>query len=120
MSRLDWWADVATVVSGAVTLLIALVGSTGVVAYLVNRYRFQQKNEAVEEYLRREKARGVDKGQRTATNIRLNVEKDLTEEEIYKIGRRNPRIRRRVRANQDGFAGVELYEYMVEEALTEE
>src|SRR5687767_1779057 len=114
VTELDWWADVATVASGVITLLIALIGSGGGVAYLVNRYKFRQKSKPVEEYLRREKAKEIDRGQRTARNIRRHVEEDLTEEEIYKISRRNPKIHRLVRVDENGLAGENLYQYIGE------
>jgi phage replication-related protein YjqB (UPF0714/DUF867 family) len=115
---LDWnlWAAVATVVSGGVTLVFALFAGPFGIAYVVDRIRFRKKSKAVEKYLREQKANRTDvddQGQRTALNIRLHVENlDLTEGKIQKIGRSNPRIQRRVRANKDGFADVELYEYM--------
>ena len=109
-------ADIATVVSSGVTLTIALIAGRFGLAYLVDRHRFRKKSEAVEAYLRKEKMsrdKPDDRGQRTAVNIRLRVkDPHLTDEEIYQIGRSNPRIRRRVKADKDGFADVELYEYM--------
>ncbi len=111
MTGLDWWADVATIVA----LLLVVSGSGGAVAWLVNRYRFRQKSKAVEEYLRREKAEKTDYGQRTARNIRRYVEQDLTDEEIYKISRHNPKIKMRVRPNRSGLADKDLFEYMSEE-----
>jgi hypothetical protein len=115
MTRLDWWADVATIGSGVIALLFALIGSGGAVAYLVNRYTFRRKSKAVEEYLKDEKAKMTDRGQRSAEIIRIKVEEDLTEDEIYKIGRSNPRILMRVKVDEHGFADKTLYEYICEE-----
>jgi hypothetical protein len=108
--ELDWLADVVTIVSGVIILL----GGGGGVAYLVNKYRFRRKSKAVEEYLKGQKAEMINKGQRSAANIRSKVQEDLTEEEIYKISRSNPRIQMLVKRDKDGFAGKALYEYIGE------
>lgn len=121
MRDLDWWADVATVVSGVITLLIAVIGSGGGVTYLVNRRRFRRKSKAVEEYLRGQKAAQRNKkagernkGQRSAENICRYVQEELTEDEIYKISQNNPRIQMLVRVDENGFANKRLYEYVGE------
>ena len=52
VEEVDWRANIATVVSGVITLIIAQSSSRGSVAYHLNRYKFRQKSKAVEEFLR--------------------------------------------------------------------
>jgi hypothetical protein len=116
---LDWWADVATVVSSAATILIALIGGGGAVAYVLGRRRLRRMSKAVEDYLRDQKAAERNKntevrnkGQRSAENICRYVQQGLTEDEMFEISQKNPRIQMRVRTDKDGFADRRLYEYV--------
>src|SRR5712664_433364 len=88
---LGWWANVASVATLVVTLLGTAVGIYG---YLKYRFDFWKKSKRLEDYLRKEKEKGNDQGQRSSLRIVRDV--GLTEDEIIKISFSNPRIVRRV------------------------
>lgn len=67
------------------------------------------KRVSLENYLAAEKARGVDKGQRTILHLVANL--GLTEDEILQAAFRSKAITRRVDSGVDGKATILLLEY---------
>jgi hypothetical protein len=97
------WASIAT-------FFITLIGAVvGVFGYSYHMWERHEKSKCLERYLRDEKAKKQDKGQRTATRITRDV--GLTEDEIIQISFRNPRVARRVIVGEDGLAKQLLFEY---------
>jgi hypothetical protein len=84
------WADLASVLTFVITFIGAGVGVYGYVKY---RCEIRQKANRLEEFLRAEKMKGVDEGQRSV--IRIIKDVGLTEDEIIQVSFRNPRIVRR-------------------------
>jgi len=103
------WADLASVLTFVITLIGAGVGVYGYVKY---RRDIRQKANRLEEFLREEKIKGEDQGQRSI--IRIIKDVGLTEDEIIQASFRNPRIGRRVVAGEGGLATQLLFEYIGE------
>lgn len=97
------WASILTFI---VTLIAAIVGVGGYVRY---RWEIRRKSKSLEEYLRAEKAKGEDRGQRSI--LRILSEVGLTEDEIIQASFRNAKISRCVTADEKGFANRLLLEY---------
>jgi hypothetical protein len=103
LHRLADWSSVLTFV---VTLIGAAVGICGYLKYLRDLHT---KSERLEEYLRKEKAKKIDQGQRSIIQIMRDV--GLTEDEIIQVSFRNPHVARRVKTDEDGLAKQLLFEY---------
>jgi hypothetical protein len=100
------WADWASVLTFLVTFVGALVGVGG---YLKYRCEIQRKGKRLEAYLRAEKRKGADKGQRSI--LRISSDVGLTGDEIIQASFRNPHIGRRIVEDEKGFAKLILFEY---------
>jgi hypothetical protein len=103
------WADLASVLTFFITFIGAAVGVFGYIKYQCD---VSQKGKRLEEFLRSEKMKAVDQGQRSV--IRIIKEVGLTEDEIIQASFRNPRIRRRVVSDERGLAQELLFEYVDE------
>ena len=101
--RLADWSAILTFV---VTLIGAAVGVFGYGKYL---WGLHTKSKRLEEYLKKEKAKQTDKGQRSIIQIMKEV--GLTEDEIIQVSFRNPHVARRVKTDEDGLAKQLLFEY---------
>ncbi len=97
---LHYWADLTAILTFVV----------GVYGYLKYRYGLHEKFKKLEEYLRSEKLKGENKGQRSPLRIVSDV--GLTEDEAIQASFRNPRIGRRVVPNARGLADDILFEYL--------
>jgi hypothetical protein len=89
-----------------VTLFGAGVGVFGYAKYLWDRHK---KSRTLEEYLRKEKAKHADQGQRSIIQITRDV--GLTEDEIIQVSFRNHHVARRVKIGEDGLAKQLLFEF---------
>jgi len=99
---LQFWANWASIA----TLLVA---SVGVFSYLWQLWRRRRKRIALEDYLRDEKRKGADKGQRSILRIMRDVA--LSEDEIIQASFNSNRIQRLVREDADtGLASDLLFE----------
>lgn len=79
-------------------------------AYFSYRCGARKKSRRLEKYLRDEKLKGIDQGQRSFLNIVRYV--GLTEDEIIRASFRDQRIGRRVGKDPvTGLANVLLFEY---------
>jgi hypothetical protein len=103
LHRLADWSSILTFV---VTLIGAAVGVFGYLNYLRG---FHTKSKRLEEYLNNEKAKQIDKGQRSITQIIREV--GLTKDEIIQVSFKNPHVVRRVKTDEEGFAKQLLFEY---------
>ena len=101
--RLADWSSILTFV---VTLIGAVVGVFEYVKYLRG---LRTKSKTLEEYLRKEKAKQTDQGQRSIIQIMRDV--GLTEDEIIQVSFRNPHVARRAKIGEDGLAKQLLFEY---------
>lgn len=90
------WAAIATFV----------VGIFGYLRYLCGLHK---KSNRLEAYLRSEKEKEKDRGQRSIIQIIRDV--GLTEDEIIQVSFRNSHVGRRVKIGQDGLATQLLFEY---------
>ena len=99
-------ADWSSILTFAVTLIGAAVGIFGYLKYLRG---LRIKSKRLEEYLRKEKAKQIDQGQRSIIQIIRDV--GLTEDEIIQVSFRNPHVARRVKTDEDGLAKQLLFEY---------
>jgi hypothetical protein len=101
------WADLAVILTLGITLVGAVVGIVGYVKY---RCELRSRSERLEDFLRREKMKRADDGQRSV--IRIIKDVGLTEDEIIQASFRNPRIGRRVLTDpQTNLAKELLFEY---------
>ncbi len=100
------WADLASILTFVITFIGAVIGICGYAKYL---WGLHQKSKQLEEFLRREKLKGEDKGQRSV--IRIIKDVGLTQDEIIQASFRNPRIVRRVAQDERGLANQLLFEY---------
>lgn len=100
------WSSISSILTFIVTFIGAAVGVFGYVKYLYGKHA---KSKKLEEYLRAEKAKKVDQGQRSITQIVREV--GLTEDEIIQVSFRNPNVGRRVKTGAGGFAEQLLFEY---------
>lgn len=92
------------------TFFISFVSAiVGVYAYIRYRWGLCQKSKRLEGYLREEKAKQKDKGQRSVIQITRDV--GLPEDEIIQVSFRNERVARRVTIGEDGLAEQRLFEY---------
>lgn len=103
LHKLADWASVLTLV---ITLIGAVVGVGGYIRYLCGLH---EKSKKLEEYLRNEKAKEEDQGQRSVIQIIRDV--GLTEDEIIQVSFRNPRVGRRAKIGDDGLAKQLLFVY---------
>jgi hypothetical protein len=99
MCDLVWWANFSQVVTGALAV--------GTIA--VYNFRMWSKRRALEEHLRKDKASGSDKGQRSMLHLMARV--GLTEEEVLKASFRSGVIKRTLGSDADGRASHILFEY---------
>ncbi len=99
-------ADWASLLTFIITLIAAIVG---VVEYIRYRSGLHEKSKKLEQYLRSEKAKRDDQGQRSVIQIIRDV--GLTEDEIIQVSFRNPRVGRRVKLDAEGLAKQLLFEY---------
>jgi hypothetical protein len=102
-------ADWASVLTFIITLIAAIVG---VVEYIRYRCGLREKSTKLEQYLRGEKAKQKDRGQRSVIQIIKDV--GLTEDEIIQVSFRNPRVGRRVKLDEADLAKQLLFEYQDE------
>ena len=99
---LQFWANWASIAT-------FLVASVGVFSYLWQLGLRHRKRIALEDYLRDEKRKGEDKGQRSILHIMRDVA--LSEDEIIQASFNSNRIKRLVRADEDtGLASSLLFE----------
>ena len=104
---LQWWANVTSIL----TFIIALVSAgIGIGEYLRYRRERTEKQERLESYLKAERDKKTDKGQRSLLNIVSKI--GLTEDEILQISFRSQRIERRIDPNEKGFADRLLFQYV--------
>ena len=103
----QWWANLASVLTFFITLVGAAVGVYGYFNYLND---FARKHRKLEQYLREEKKEGEDSGQRSLLNIMRHV--GLTEDETLKISFASKHIERRLKEDAEGFADKLLFEYV--------
>jgi hypothetical protein len=103
LHRLADWSSILTFV---VTLIGAAVGVFGYLKYLRGLHT---KSERLEEYLKKEKAKQIDQGQRSIIQIIRDV--GLTEDEIIQVSFRNPHVARRAKIGEDHLAKQLLFEY---------
>ncbi|MBD2089502.1 hypothetical protein H6F67_06500 [Microcoleus sp. FACHB-1515] len=107
-NNIDWWVDLTSILTFFITLAGAFVGIYG---YLRYQCEFRQKNKRLENYLRREKEKGEDRGQRSVLRIMRDI--GLTEDEMLKISFHNPKVSRRVGKDEfTGLASALLFEYV--------
>lgn len=99
-------ADWSSILTFIVTFIGAAVGVFGYIKYLWGKHT---KSKRLEEYLRAEKAKKVDQGQRSIIQIIRDV--GLTEDEIIQASFRNPHVGRRAKIGEDGLAKQLLFEY---------
>jgi hypothetical protein len=99
-------ADWSSILTFVVTCIGATVGVFGYIKYLCGRH---WKSKRLEEYLRAEKAKQVDQGQRSIIQIIREV--GLTEDEIIQESFRNPHVGRRAKLGEDALAKQLLFEY---------
>lgn len=93
---------------GDLASILTFLGA--VLAYIWYRKDACKKSKRLEMYLRDEKRKGDDKGQRSFLNIVRYV--GLTEAEIIQASFRNPHIARRLGTDPGtGLANVLLFEY---------
>src|SRR5712664_2562761 len=90
--RIHLLADWSSILTFVVTLIGAAVGVFGYVKYLRGLHT---KSKRLEEYLRKEKAKQIDQGQRSIIQIMRDV--GLTEDEIIQVSFRNPHVARRAK-----------------------
>ena len=88
------------------TLVSTIVGLYG---YVKHRCGRRIKDRKLIFYLRKEKEKGTDKGQRSIVHLSSRV--GLTEDEIFQASCRNRKIRRTIKKGKDDFAAQVLYEY---------
>lgn len=106
-NHLHSWADWASIATFVVTFISAMVG---ICAYIKYRQDLHRKSQRLEQYLRDQKVKGGDRGQRSVIQIVRDV--GLTEDEIIQASFRNPRVARRVKLDEDGLAKQLLFEYV--------
>lgn len=115
---MQWWANLASVV----TLLITACGATvGVYGYFRFRGEWYKKRLTLERYLKAEQQRPLkkspqgktrdktDQGQRTTLHLVRHV--GLTEDEIIKISFESGNIVRKLVPDEAGYANALLFEY---------
>ena len=108
LNDLSYWANVASILTFFITLIGAAVGIFGYCKY---QYDLREKSRRLEDYLRCEKEKRQDKGQRSVLRIIRDV--GLTKEEIIKISFRNSHVGRRVGSDPEtGMADVLLFQYL--------
>jgi hypothetical protein len=83
-----------------------LTAAVAVLAYAVYRYERYAKRRRLENYLQAEKARGVDKGQRTLTHLVANV--GMSESDILDCAFRSKHIARTVDVKDGKAVGLFL------------
>jgi Meiotically up-regulated gene 113 len=99
-------ADWSSILTFVVTCIGATVGVFGYIKYLCGCH---WKSKRLEEYLRAEKTKQVDQGQRSIIQIIREV--GLTEDEIIQVSFRNPHGGRRAKLGEDALAKQLLFEY---------
>jgi hypothetical protein len=104
--RVHSLADWSSILTFVVTFIGAAVGVFGYIRYLCGQH---SKSKRLEEYLRAEKAKQVDQGQRSVIQIIRDV--GLTEDEIIQVSFQNPHVGRRVKTGEDHLAKQLLFEY---------
>ena len=107
--RIHSLADWSSILTFVVTVIGAAVGIFGYIKYIWAKHT---KSKRLEEYLRAEKAKHVDQGQRSIIQIIRDV--GLTEDEIIQVSFRNPHVGRRAKIGEDGLAKQLLFEYQGE------
>ena len=105
---MNWhkWVDLASVLTFAITAIGAVIGVFGYLGYLLG---IRKKSKRLEQYLRAEKQKGENKGQRSVLRIIRDV--GLTEDEIIQASFRNHKIRRRIIPDEKGIADQLMFEY---------
>ena len=106
--QLTYWANISAIGGFAVTLVGAIVGIYGYIAY---RRGWARKKRALVSYLqnKKETASGGRKAQFTTIHLIRHV--GLTEEEILKISFESKHIRRVVSRDEAGRADLLFFEY---------
>lgn len=100
------YRDSLEITSHWAAILTAVIAVIAYIHFGMGRVR---KRWRLEAHLKAEKAKGVDKGQRSLLN--LVAELGMTETEIIDAAIRSRCISRRVKPNSQGFAGDLLLEY---------
>ena len=99
-------SDTLEVVAQLAAIFTALVAVLAYGGYLLDRGR---RRRELEDYLKRQKQAGRDKGQRTL--LHLIAKMGMTEAQIMDAAFRSPHIRRVVGSDSQGRADVLLLEY---------
>jgi hypothetical protein len=89
--------------------------TAGLAVYAVSVYEVRsfRRRRRLEDYLRQEKAKGVDKGQRSL--LHLAAQLGISEQELVNISFSSKKIARRVRENPaTGLAETLLLEYVAD------
>lgn len=97
------WLSLAANISAIATALVA-----GVTACWFWRDALL-KRQKLERYLEAEKAKGVDRGQRSILHLMTAL--GLTESEVLQASFRSSKIKRRIKSDGDGLAAHMLLEY---------
>jgi hypothetical protein len=101
------WADFASILAFLVTGVAAVVGIFGYIRYQCD---LRKKSKRLEDFLRAEKMKGEDRGQRSIIQIIKDV--GLTKDEIIQVSFRNRKVvRRAVIDEKTGLAKELLFEY---------
>jgi hypothetical protein len=106
-SNLHYWADIASIFTFVITLTGAVVGIGGYLRFLHHRH---DQSKRLEAFLHTEMLKGDDNGFRSVMRIIKDV--GLTQDEAIQASFRNPRIGRRVTADERGLANQLLFEYI--------
>ena len=107
---MDWnlqnTASISSIATFFITAFATLIGVWGYFSY---RYEIYLKRRQLENYLREQKQKSDDKGQRSMVHLVRHV--GLTEDEILKISFKSKRIERRIKKDAQGYAESLLFEY---------
>ena len=109
MNNIQCWGNVAAIGAFVITASGAIVGIWGYTRHL---FDFRRKRKRLEKYLLEEKGKG-DTGQRSLLHIVRYV--GLTQDETIKISFKSPRINRKLKKGEAGFADKLLFEYVGDE-----
>lgn len=87
-----------------------LTAAVAVVAFGLYHWERRQKRLRLEDYLKSEKTKGTDQGQRGMQHLVARV--GMSESDVLDIAFRSKRIRRVTRVDEDGFATMVMLEYI--------
>ena len=108
---MDWnlqnTANISSIATFFITAVATLIGVWGYFSY---RYEIYLKRRELEDYLREQKQKSNDRGQRSLLHLVRHV--GLTEDEILKMSFKSRRIQRRIKKDAEGYAESLLFEYV--------